>query len=213
MIKSQARIEAINNGYKFYTPETPCLRGHTLRTVSDGRCVECRRIMERLLVKKNRASYNARKRKERQHRLPEIALKAKQTRASEPMEIKTLRREKAKIKAVEWRLKNPNHEGVKISKAKWRLENRGSTNALCIKRRLAKINRTPKWVTQDDLETIKQIYTFANNLSKVFGTKYHVDHIVPLQGMLVSGLHVPSNLQIIPAVDNVKKSNSYEVGA
>jgi hypothetical protein len=129
------------------------------------------------------------------------------------MEIKTLRREKAKIKAVEWRLKNPNHEGVKISKAKWRLENRGSTNALCIKRRLAKINRTPKWVTQDDLETIKQIYTFANNLSKVFGTKYHVDHIVPLQGMLVSGLHVPSNLQIIPAVDNVKKSNSYEVGA
>lgn len=71
------------------------------------------------------------------------------------------------------------------------------------KRRASKINRTPKWLTEFDLDYIKSIYAQA----KFFGM--HVDHIVPLQGKTVSGLHVPWNLQLLTPEDNLRKSNKF----
>jgi hypothetical protein len=77
------------------------------------------------------------------------------------------------------------------------------------KRQLAKLNRIPKWLTESDWLNIKCKYSVAAMLSRESGKKYHVDHIIPLQGKLVSGLHVPSNIQVIPAIENVKKSNKH----
>lgn len=75
------------------------------------------------------------------------------------------------------------------------------------KRRAARIKRTPKWLTKDDLWLIKQAYELAALRTKQFGFKWHVDHIIPLQGKLVSGLHVIENLQVIPGTENIKKYN------
>lgn len=81
------------------------------------------------------------------------------------------------------------------------------------KRHTAKMHRTPAWLTVDDFWMLEQAYELAALRTKLFGFSWHVDHILPLQGKKVSGLHVPNNLQVIPWVDNVKKANRFEVGA
>lgn len=77
------------------------------------------------------------------------------------------------------------------------------------KREASKISRTPVWLTDDDLFIIKEAYLLARQRTLSMGVKWHVDHIIPLRGMLVSGLHVPSNLQVIPAKLNLVKNNKY----
>lgn len=57
---------------------------------------------------------------------------------------------------------------------------------------------------------IETIYLTASELSKKTGIPHEVDHIVPLQGKEVSGLHVWNNLQIIPRTENRFKSNKFE---
>lgn len=79
------------------------------------------------------------------------------------------------------------------------------------RRRTAKLVRTPAWLTVDDFWMIEQAYELAAYRSKLFGVSWEVDHILPLRGNLVSGLHVPANLQVIPAVVNRAKTNRFEV--
>jgi len=69
----------------------------------------------------------------------------------------------------------------------------------------------PAWLTEDDHWMMKQAYELAELRTKMFGFAWHVDHIIPLQGENVSGLHTPFNLQVIPWSDNVRKSNTFEV--
>ena len=66
-------------------------------------------------------------------------------------------------------------------------------------REIAEIRQRPKWA---NLKKIMEIY-----VNRPEG--YHVDHIIPLRGKLVSGLHVESNLQYLPALENMKKHNKF----
>ena len=68
-------------------------------------------------------------------------------------------------------------------------------------RKALKLSRVPSWA---DLDKIKDIYDKCPK-------GYHVDHIVPLQGTLVSGLHVEYNLQYLPAKENLVKGNKFKV--
>jgi 5-methylcytosine-specific restriction endonuclease McrA len=82
-------------------------------------------------------------------------------------------------------------------------------NAITAKRSAARLKRTPPWLNKNQLEQIKQFYQEAKELETSTGIKHHVDHIVPLQGENVSGLHVPWNLQVLTAAENCSKNNSF----
>ena len=91
---------------------------------------------------------------------------------------------------------------VKISRTK----NPSVMHFANAKRHAAKMSRTPKWLDAVDWLEIQSIYKYCSALRSV-GIDYAVDHIVPLQGNDVSGLHVPWNLQVITSAENSAKGN------
>lgn len=76
--------------------------------------------------------------------------------------------------------------------------------------RAAKLNATPSWLSTQDNEQIAAIYKLARTLSDQTGIPHEVDHIVPLQGKSVCGMHVPWNLAAIPASVNRRKGRSLQ---
>jgi hypothetical protein len=81
----------------------------------------------------------------------------------------------------------------------WRVANREKLTAYVIKRHATQLQRTPPWYNHSD---VVAIYKEAK-------PGYHIDHIVPLQGKNVSGLHWHHNLQVLPAAENISKSNKF----
>lgn len=79
-------------------------------------------------------------------------------------------------------------------------------HAYAMKRHASKMKRTPAWADQ---QAIQSVYEECRRLTRSSGLEYQVDHIIPLQGRLVSGLHVENNLRIIPAVENRQKHNAF----
>jgi hypothetical protein len=89
--------------------------------------------------------------------------------------------------------------------------NKHKLNARTRKRQAAKIQRTPAWLTDVDNWMIEEAYELAVLRTKVTGILWEVDHVLPLQGKSVSGLHTPHNLQVIPMAQNRSKLNKFEV--
>ena len=83
-------------------------------------------------------------------------------------------------------------------------------NAGSAKRRGIKLKATPAWLTKEHKESIKDFYRLSAFLSRTTGTSHNVDHIVPLQGKTVCGLHVPWNMQVITAEENQKKHAKFD---
>lgn len=204
MKKSQARLQAILEGRTSYVPEMPCARGHRLRSIS-GTCYECRKLQEKKKYYEN-LELTKQKVKAKYHKNAE---KIKARRRESYQKNKEQEKAIAKVRSAEWRLKNPNHANTKLVKIKWKKNNLGKVNAETAKRRLAKLQRTPKWLTDDNYWIMEQAYELAALRTKMLGFSWHVDHVIPLQGKTVSGLHVPTNLQVIPATENLRKAYKY----
>ena len=90
-----------------------------------------------------------------------------------------------------------NRERCRAYNSKWQKNNPTKKNAQTAQRRAAKLNRTPDWA---DLNKIREIYENCPS-------GYQVDHIYPLQGENVSGLHVSWNLQYLTPTQNQMKGN------
>ena len=101
-----------------------------------------------------------------------------------------------------------NKEKALVYDKEYSKNNKDIVNTKTAKRRAAKLERTVSW---SDSNAIKALYTEAQRLTEETGEQHHVDHIIPLQGELVSGLHVQNNLQVLTAYANLSKSNTFNI--
>lgn len=108
-------------------------------------------------------------------------------------------KENEKARNKTWR--EANREKAKAYNKAWSQSNKGLRTATAAKRHSAKLKRTPAWA---DLEAIKQFYIDCPE-------GYEVDHIIPLQGKLVSGLHILENLQYLTRSENARKRNKFDI--
>ncbi len=97
-----------------------------------------------------------------------------------------------------------NQTEVLERKKLWSRENPHLCVAQVAKRNARKRNATPKWADQDKMLAV---YAEAARLTREIGVKHEVDHIIPLQGRMVCGLHCEANLQILTESANRSKHN------
>ena len=102
-----------------------------------------------------------------------------------------------------------NREKINKVSKKYRENNKYKINALTADRYASKTRSTPKWLTAEDKSRIRCYYSLAAMRNKNDDKRWDVDHIVPLRGDSVCGMHVPWNLQVIPRIENIKKGNRF----
>lgn len=111
-------------------------------------------------------------------------------------------RDKIATKAVAYYLNN--RDKITATQVIYRANNPEKECARSARRRAAKLQATPAW---SDQKKIVEIYLLSDMLTALHGVPYHVDHIYPLRGKTVCGLHVHQNLQVLPSNVNQSKSN------
>jgi hypothetical protein len=184
--KSRAEAKAI--GAKYYFTGEPCKHGHIAPRKAKGACVECLKV-EWEKGNLARTDYF------RQYN----------------------EKEEVKDKKHDWYLKNrelvlqaaamrPAHV-KRIYQRNWRLKNDLWVKADTKARRRKHRQATPKWLTRQQKQQIRELYKIAITMTKLTGERYVVDHIVPLRSDIVCGLHVPWNLRVITQLENLQKSN------
>lgn len=187
--------EAKSLGLAKYFTGKPCKKGHIAeRYTKSSTCVEClkessaNRISEFKAYQKTWYQENSTKIKEKSN-IRYAFIKSSIEEVSKRKNWMANNVDKMKEYRKSYRLSNP------------------SIFANATQRRNAKKKKASVlWANQSK---ILDMYKLAENLSKKTGIKYHVDHMIPLQSNFVCGLHCEANLQVIPAIDNIKKSNKF----
>ena len=171
-----------------YIPTKPCKKGHSLRYSKSKHCVVCSEHDRAFTDPKINRARAAAWRKANPDKARESVKKA---HTKNPESVAKSRRKSRSVAVL------------------WRKKNRARLTAAQIARQANQLKRTPSWITAEDKWLIQEIYELAALRSKLTGVKHHVDHIVPLQGAVVSGLHVPANLRVIPWYENARKNNRF----
>lgn len=177
---------------------TTCKRGHS--RIKGKECKECQRIRN--------AEY--RQRDPGYHRE-----RCRQWRQSLPKEKRDEIAEIARLRTRAWvetnperasrnkRLSNAN-DAAKARKRNWKKRHPEKVAMEAVARRARKEQAKPSW--NDDF-AMRVTYRTAVVLGRIMKQQFHVDHIYPLQSKYMCGLHVHNNLQILPAAENMSKSN------
>jgi hypothetical protein len=110
----------------------------------------------------------------------------------------------------QWR--TANLDKSKNATKNWANANREAVAERRARRRATKKQATPPWLTKEHRQQIIYVYEQCFKAQELTGIKHHVDHIHPLTHEFLCGLHVPWNLQVITAEENIKKGNRFKIG-
>jgi 5-methylcytosine-specific restriction endonuclease McrA len=182
------RAEAKKTGSKYYFTGQPCKHGHVAPRKTKGACVECLKA-EWAQANVTRAAYFA-----------------EYNRSEAGQEAKRYYYERNK-EAVKARAQARPIEEKTRHKLAHKQENPDYYKSLVSARRRRFRDATPKWLTAEHKLEIRLKYRLAIELSRRLGVPHAVDHIIPLQGEEVCGLHVPWNMEVITQEQNLKKYN------
>jgi 5-methylcytosine-specific restriction endonuclease McrA len=186
----KTRAEAKAAGAAYYFTGEPCKHGHIAPRKIKGVCVECMKL-EWQRGNETRAEYFA------EYNKSEAGQKAKRGYYE--------RNKDAVIEKAQSRTAEKKQAYRRAHKA----ANPDLYRELVSVRRRRFRDATPKWLTAEDKMAIRMHYRLAIELSRRLGTPHAVDHIVPLQGETVCGLHVPWNMEVITQEENLQKSNKF----
>lgn len=182
---------------RYFTGQV-CKRGHIAERYSpSGLCVECAVIHNSSDKNKVRLAIY-----ERSEKCLEYRKKYRKIHSAEYRKSSGYAASQKKYKErVEF---TPSlKEKHKRSVAKWAQNNRAKCNALAAAYQASKIRATPPWLTNTQRKQIESFYMEAQRR----GEGWTVDHIIPLRGRTVCGLHVPWNLQVLTRSENSRKNN------
>lgn len=172
--------------------EKPCPRGSIGQRDKNGRC-KCPPCKEIERQRKQKWAANNR---------DKVNAYSAKWRAENP--------EKRKAAVDAWRYKNPDRARSIVARAgaKWSKKRRDKRAAIRAKSRARAMKSLASWA---NLEAIETFYIEAARLTDETGIPHEVDHVIPLNGMDVCGLHVETNLQIITRSENRKKGRRIKV--
>jgi 5-methylcytosine-specific restriction endonuclease McrA len=184
----KTRAEAKAAGAKYYFTGEPCKHGHIAPRKTKGACVDCLKVEWSQAV---------------------------ETRAEYFREYN--RKDAVRDKKHDWYLEN-REQVIQTAATRpaavlreyrnaWKEANKVQVRADTKARRRKHRDATPNWLTRRQKSEIRQLYQIAITMTQTTGEQYVVDHIVPLRGEEVCGLHVPWNLRVITQEENLKKSN------
>jgi hypothetical protein len=182
----KTRKEAQTLGAKFYFTGEPCVRGHIALRKTKGACVEC--LREDWVIDNER----------RKEKPKTEAAKAAGKRYYEKNKQAVIARAAARP-AEEKRRNRADYKDRNVDVV------RADTSVRKRRHRAA----TPKWLAPAERLQMRNLYVQARKMTELTRERYVVDHIVPLRGEDVCGLHVPWNLRVITQEENLKKSNKH----
>jgi 5-methylcytosine-specific restriction endonuclease McrA len=186
----KTRSEAKAQGAKFYFTGEPCKHGHVAPRKTKGACTECLKV-EWAAAATTRAEYFA------EYNKSPAGVKAKQDYYARNTEA-VIARAQARTVAQKNRYKK-----------KYKSANPELYKELTNVRRRRYREATPTWLSAEQKLEIRFHYRMAIALSRATGIPHAVDHIIPIQGEDVCGMHVPWNMQVITQEENLKKSNKH----
>lgn len=208
----KTRAEALERGLTRYFTGKPCRNGHVAEWNIRGLCVTCAREYHQQYRTDNEERLRKHKAEYHKANAEHVRAKARRWAADNPERHKeNLQRtyeasaHKFKARARQWAAANP--EKMQKCRQAYKTSNPDALRADLARRRATKLQATPKWLTSEQKAQIADIYKEAVLAEQLTGVKHHVDHIEPLQGKDRRGLHVPWNLQVLEARENISKGN------